>query len=624
MESSGEIDPREAWYEKAEGQAHRAAFAAALRCIGRDSRRARLRKMRTIAKGGDLDSPSEHKVIANAIDTLVSKIGKSEVMPIARAVGMRRSQQERAKRLSHWIRGQVVELKVHRLARRALRDAATYGSGALHTFRGLDDRPRVERVWIGNLGVEEWEEECGDVRTLFRMMTIDRAVAVKRWRSKAAELRLAEYSFSDERGSRTIVGAPITVMECWHLTTGGVVGRHVICTSSCTLVDDKEWDRQAFPVKFLHWVEDTEMFFGVGLVEAMAGEQAALDSITEKIEECFDMGGPKIVVDTVGDVTCEKLTNRPYEVIKYTSSAGGQPPQWISPPAISADYRQHQETLIDRCYEMHGISQLSATSRKPAGLDSAIALDTYSDIESERFYPQTRDFEGLVVETGEGLIDVAEELANDKEMNDAAKADVLCTTKAEVRLIRYVDARLPAKMRTLEVESVSLFSNTFSGRVQQLDHLRQMGVVKGEDQFLELMDDPNLRKLRSLASAGRHTVEVQVERCLASKRQTPDPAMPLPYALEYATKSLLDALLEIGIDEDSAADAELEKGLQALRGYIADVDSFIRQAEDDAAAKAAPPPPSALPAMAAMPAAMGALGPAGAMAAQAVDTAPGS
>lgn len=621
MDGTSDIDPREAWYEKASGQAHREGFAAALRCIGRDSRRSRFRKMRTIARGGDIDAPSEHKVIANALDTLVSKIGKSEVMPVARAVGMRRSRQERAKRLSHWVRGQVMALRVHRLARRALRDAAMYGSGALHTFRGLDDRPRVERVWIGDLGVEEWEEEYGDVRTLFRMMTIDRAVAIKRWGSKATELRTAEYSFGEERGSRTIVGAPITVMECWRLTTGGVKGRHLICTSSCTLLDE-EWDSQAFPVKFLHWVEDTERFFGIGLVESMAGEQAALDNITEKIEECFDMGGPKVLIDTVGDVTCEKISNTPYEMIKYTSTAGGQPPQWISPPAISADYRQHQEVLIDRCYEMHGISQLSATSRKPAGLDSAIALDTYSDIESERFYHQTRDFEGLVVEVGEGLIVVAEGIADDKSLTDKTKADVLCSTKAEVRMIRFEDARIPSDRRSLEVESVSLFSNTFSGRVQQLDHLRQMGIVKGEDQFLELMDDPNLRKLRSLASAGRHTVEVQVERCLMGKRQVPDPVMPLPYALEYASKALLDAILELGIDEDDEADAELEKGIGVLRSYIADVDTFLREAEEKAAANAAPPalagPPMAMPPPA------GALGPAGVMAAQAVDAAPGS
>lgn len=588
---------RKAWYSAEKGDAAKLAFESGMRCIKRDNRRDRYRRMRTLATPG-LEAEGEYRVIASAIETVVAKIGKSEVMPIARAAGIRRTRQERAKRLSYWLRGQVMDLGVHRLARKALRDAATYGTGALYPHRGLDNRPAVERVWVGDLGVEENEEENGDVRTLYRTMVIDRAVARKAWPSKAKFIDAATNAFASENRTRVINGDPITVLECWRLTTGGITGRHMLVTSKGTLVDD-EYDSKRFPIKFLLWTEDPERYFGVGLAEAMAGEQLALDKISEKIDASFDTNSPKILIDSASDVQTEKITNTPWEVIRYTSTGGGNPPQFITPAAISSDYRMQQETLIDRAYGMHGVSQLSAQSRKPAGLNAAVALETFNDIESERFWPQTKDFEGLVVQVGEGLIEVAEDIATDPKLTDKGKADVLCSTKAEVRMIRYEDARMPSDQRSLEVEPVSQFSATLSGRLQQADTLRQLGIIKDPDQALELLDDPNLRKFRSLESSARYVIEVQVERCLAGKRQTPDATMPLEYAMRHATQMLHQAILEAGEEEDE--DDELEIGMAMLRDYLADVQTLQDQMLEKAAAAMPMPAPVGPPGAAPMP-----------------------
>ena len=48
-------------------------------------------------------------------------------------------------------------------------------------------------------------------------------------------------------------------------------------------------------------------------------------------------------------------------------------------------YQQLLEFYIRKAYEMEGISLLSAQSKKPAGADSGVALQTLEDVESERF-----------------------------------------------------------------------------------------------------------------------------------------------------------------------------------------------------------------------------------------------
>ena len=52
---------------------------------------------------------------------------------------------------------------------------------------------------------------------------------------------------------------------------------------------------------------------------------------------------------------------------------------------ISQDLFMHLDRLYNRSFEIAGISQLSAQSSKPSGLDSGRALREFSDIESERF-----------------------------------------------------------------------------------------------------------------------------------------------------------------------------------------------------------------------------------------------
>ncbi|MCA9656364.1 MAG: hypothetical protein KC501_41040 [Myxococcales bacterium] len=576
--SEHEYEPdRCAWYDRtgAEDKIAASCWSAAIAAVDRDGRREKHRKMRELSLGGSFDDPSEHNIIGNSINTLVAKIGKSEVMPRARASSSRRTRQERAKRLSGWMRGATQRLGVHRKARLALRDSAIYGTGALYAYRAADGRPKVDRVRVRDLGVELWEEEAGDVRTLYRVMTIDRAVARRVWRRHAEDLGKASFAFPREL-ERTRTGDPITVVEAWRLSTEGTVGRHVICTAEA-LLRDEEYDREEFPVKFHHWSDDTERFFGVGLVEAMAGEQAMVNAITEKIEESFDQGGPKILVDTASAVQTEKITNTPYEVIKYTGTTGGRPPQYITPAAISADYERHQEVLIDRCYRDHGIDRMSAQSQKPAGLNSGVALDTYTSIESERFYWQTKDYEQLVVEVGRELIRVAEEIADDESEDDKAKADMLCATKYDVRVFRFAEARLEVDRYSVDVEPVSMFSDTLSGRLGQADTMRQLGLLKSEDDMIEMLDDPNIDKWRSQEGAARHVVELQVERVLGGRRQVPDASFPLGYCLEHATRQLHLALLEQGVDDEE--DPELARGISLLRVYLTDVSRLMKLAE---------------------------------------------
>jgi hypothetical protein len=63
----------------------------------------------------------------------------------------------------------------------------------------------------------------------------------------------------------------------------------------------------------------------------------------------------------------------------------GDPIHTATPPFISDQFIAERAYLIETAYQIAGVSELSAQSEKPGGLDSGKALETMENIESNRF-----------------------------------------------------------------------------------------------------------------------------------------------------------------------------------------------------------------------------------------------
>ena len=93
------------------------------------------------------------------------------------------------------------------------------------------------------------------------------------------------------------------------------------------------------------------------------------------------MSTPKVFLDMSSKVISSHLNNDIGAIIKYQ----GNKPDFQVTQAVHPELFQHLDRLYNRAYEIAGISQLSAQSKKPGGLTSGIAITEYNDIESERF-----------------------------------------------------------------------------------------------------------------------------------------------------------------------------------------------------------------------------------------------
>ena len=547
----------------------------------------------------------QFNVIRNGIDTIHSKITKNRPTPWVVTVGGNHRLQRRADQLTHYLEGEFTRLDIHELGSDTTLDALIYGSGLILVYEH-DGRPCVERVLAREILTDPIEEKHRTIRTMYRVKVMDRAV-VQAMYPDADVSKAAPPPNELTAGHNTISSDLIMVVEAWHLPSkieceedadegdeddtslGDETdhkGWHAIVCDTATLYTE-EWTRPKFPFAKLDATKDPEGYWGIGYTEMMSGIQHEVNELSDTIAECFDLSVPSVWCETSSQIKREQVDDDPWRLYNYT----GTPPIFQVPQAVSEQHIMREDQLLRRGLEMFGISMLSAESKKPAGLNSGKAMLVYQDVESERFVALGRRYEQFFVDLAELISEITEEIANS---DDPSKLEAIVENDGQLEVILYKDVRMgesdPYRVR---VTPTSALSHSPIGRLQEVDQMREMGIITDPDEIRDLVNMPDLRAYNRRQTAGRRLADRLIERALDGKRAEANQYMPLPYAHEQAVLALAEATLD---------DAP-EKGLQMLRDLIGHIEALMAPPEP-----AAPPMPAGPPGP--MPAGPPALGPA--------------
>lgn len=579
------------WYR--DSSCYQDLHSHALECIDRDGRREELRAYRRLYRGHGAYGESELKIIQNSVLAVYAKLSRSQPATWVTTEGGAVELQERAKFLTSWIGGSRIDLGTDETARDALLDAAIYGTGAVHTFatkHGLHQ----ELVWVGDLGVEEAEEENRSVRTLYRMMAMDKMAAQARWPSHKDDLENATYGPADDEIQQALADDGtnlITVVEAWHLGEYGQPGQHAIVASSCCL-RWRKWERAKWPIDLMVWNKDPMRAFGFGLAESQRKGQQTLDYISEKIRVCFGKGSPKVLVPEESNVDDEAWTDMPYEQIRYS---GGRPPEVTTPPAIASDARMYRDATIELLHQTNGVSQLAAMAAKPAGLDSGASIRAYNETEDAYWFPQAQRFEAFNSAIDRTMVASAEEFVGMKG-TVKSKLETLGIDEqaglSALRKVGYKAKTFDSQTMRIRAQPVAPLSNSPSGRLQDVSEMMGLELIEDKAEARRLLRMPDTRRWTDLRDAGRRLVELQVAAAIKGAPPDVDPqTIDLEFAAQHAQQQLQLAILE-----ESRAD------LDGLRNYIASVDSELerqkqRLLEQQQAAQQAAAPPAGQPPM---------------------------
>lgn len=460
-------------------------------------------------------------VIASCIDTVDAQISASEVRPRVMTDDGDFTTQQTAKRLGWYCEGLGKLFDVAVECEKAFRSGAKKGTGVVKVYEDAFGTPRVEYVPIDEIVVDDAEcRNGGTPRQIHRRMpNVDRGALKAMFPDHEEAIDDAQtgraWSTRQWAGYRPLVDDDLVVIESHKLPIGVqgkpgyVPGRHTITVDGATLLDEP-YHKTHLPYAVFTWVPRENSFYGISLIEGLAGSQRALNKRNLQIDRQLDQHAfPTTYVSMADAHLAVQTINRAGTIVPIK----GERPKTELPQAVGGEVYAHRAELKSGMYESSGVSRTTANAMKPAGIDSGVGLREYRDQTTQRFAKQEKGFERLVLQVYWLLIDVCKDLGEDAPV--IMKRARFGTKRVEWKHVDMGDVRV-------QLAAASTLSRTPSGRYQTALEWAQAGVIT-TDEWRKLTEHPDLDRILSLYTQGMESVEEDIEAILDGEYVTPEP-----------------------------------------------------------------------------------------------------
>lgn len=497
-----------------------------------------------------------YNVIQSCVDTLQSKITKNKPKPAFLTAGGSWKIQRQAKMLDKFIDGMFYENDAYELGSSIFKDACVFGDGIVHVFEH-HGRCKFERVIASELYVDQMESFYGFPRQIHRVKNVDRAVLMALYPEHKDAILIANPAVIDITGTFQNVADQVTVCESYHLPSGPDAkdGMHVIAIDKAILFKET-WTKDYFPFARLSWCPRLYGYWGQGLSEQLQNLQLEINKILWVIQRSMHMAGSfKIFLEHGSKVIKEHLSNDIGVIVNYTGTA----PTYVTPPIVPPEVYAHLQTLKMQAFEQAGISMLSATSQKPAGLNSGKALREFNDIETERFMAVGYAYERFFLDLAKLSINTVQDIF---EREKTYKIRI--PGKHFLEKMDWKEVRLEEDQYVLKIYPVSKLPTDPAGQLQTITEYVQAGFLSPRA-GRRLLDFPDLDKAEDLANSQEDYLHKVIEDMIDNGTvYHPEPDDDLALARELALQYIPYAKLNKAPEEN----------VQLLRDFISEIDQL--------------------------------------------------
>ena len=288
--------------------------------------------------------------------------------------------------------------------------------------------------------------------------------------------------------------------------------------SELDFVEIEKYEGNRVPFIFLWYNNPIHGGSSVSVVDMLYGIQKEVNTLMAKVKDASQLS-PALTFFLPDDATIKstQLNNRVGNVITYkaTSDMSGSPVTVATPNFIDSQYIELINNLKETAYEMVGISQLSAQSKKPSGLNSGIALQTVEDVESERFEEQLNQVIRCYVEIAKTCLRVF------------PKEETILPDTPNRLDVRWGDIVDEEKKMQIQFSAADSLSKDPSTKLQQLQQLAQVGVIP-QERIAQFMELPDLEGGYSLSNNAINAVLSVIRDCIESDNYDVPDYIPIP------------------------------------------------------------------------------------------------
>lgn len=514
--------------------------------------------------GGTTTTPLSLNVVRNMVNAVTAKVTKHRPKATFQTYGAGYKARKKARELEQFVEGMFYKERFREHVPETFRTLAILGTGIVKVCPVGGGRICMENVFSPEITIDTAEGMHRAPRNWYQSKYVD-----KRWLAaqnpdlsgKILQLDTT-YSGTGEEAEREFITFErdqemVRLDESYHLASGPNEGDGCFAQSvQGIMLVKKPWKWDFAPYAVARWSESPLGFWGMGLAEELVGIQVEINRLVRKIQTSFQLlANPYVLADRASNIARSSITDIPGSVILYN----GREPRVYAPSTVSPEVFSHLDRLYQRGYELAGVSQLSAQSQKPVGLESGRAIMVFEDIEADRFSTVYRGWEQLHMRAAElGLWAAEQEHAY----------WVPARKQLGITKMKYSDVGIERDDVMTRIMPTSILGDTPPGQVDELERLQQKGIIDGPEDLADQILDPDVKSVLNRRAAPKRVIEKMVESMLeGGEYQPPEPFMNLKLAMMTAQAMYLEAL-EDG-DHSPSELRNVRKFMNAISSIVA-------------------------------------------------------
>lgn len=457
-------------------------------------------------------------IIASNVDTLAATIATADVRARVMTDAADWRQQRTARDLELYAEEQNKKLGVLQKCRSAFKEGAKKGKG-LVKVRERFGKPCVEHVLVENVVTDPNETYAGEALQMHEWVSVDADELAAEYPDQKDAIYAARGQRQPWRIDNRYVpfqSNRVMYLDSYRLPIGEKgepgyrPGRHTKTLMQVVLLDE-EYEDDFFPYGEQDWSERAHSWYPISGAERAAGIQRALNKRNWHIEKQNDNIALPTTYVRPADANMTVKTTR----VGAMAVCKGDYPHTVTPNAVSPETYQSRVDLKASGSQEFGLSPMATHGTKPAGLDSGIALREFKDQTSDRYSPQEKDFEDLVLQVT-GLV-----LLVCKRLGDKAPT-MIRQGRFGKRRLRWKDVDMGDVK--VQLYAASNLPRTPAGRMQFVIELAQAGVIS-QDSARRLMEHPDVESELSLYTAALESAEGCFDDIALGHRVTVEPFM---------------------------------------------------------------------------------------------------
>lgn len=439
----------------------------------------------------DTSSGIQENVIKSCIDTLVSKIASQKVNLFFNTVNAQWKELQITRQLQQFFDNYFDNKSINKLVADVFRDAAIFDTGVIY----------IDPITLNPCRILPWQINFDNREHTYQNLT---RISLKMENYPISLLPIDKKYIKDKDLSNDV-----TYIRYWNLLDH----KFVEYIPDLDYYNETAYDKEVLPFLFLFYEEPIKSGSTVSIVDQLWGLQEAIDALLVKIKDASQLASPlKYFIPEQSTIKVKKLSNRTGEIITYTAlpNQTNAPIVTATEPFMDPQWQQLLDKFKQDAYEICGISQLSATSQKPKGLNSGIALTNMEEIESDRFETQLNSATRLF----KYIANLYISLADDDESilpNNSYRKDY-----------KWFDVKQVIDSLQLQSTAADGLSKDPATKAQQIAMLVQTGAIP-QSRVASLLEIPDASQGYSLVNNAVNAVMRVIDDCIdEDKYDIPD------------------------------------------------------------------------------------------------------